>query len=631
MDRHAEARIYTYGGYEAAFLRRMIQSAGRPELADRLLPRLVNVLSVIHSHVYFPTHSNGLKEVAGYLGFRWTAPDASGLQSIVWRRQWEETGSAAVKETLTTYNREDCLALRVVTRCLDAIRPGQPTPGVNSAAPGGEAARVEAATRPPTIRGWTEGIYGVPDFGFICDRAYFDYQRERVFVRTSPAVRSSQHRNGRHRVKKHRRVNRQVELTGRTCPSCGGTELTRHPSGNLTRLAFDLRFTRGGIRRWLTRYTTTWHHCAGCGLRFLPGEYLRLQEFCHGLKSWVMYQYVAHRISLPNLADTLWESFGLPMHSSQVHAMKQILAASYEATYDRLRGKILAGPLVHADETDVKVRKVGQAYVWVFTNLEEVVFLYRPSREGDFLPYFLKGFGGVLVTDFYAAYDALPCDQQKCLIHLLRDFNKDLLANPWDEELKAIASAFGGLLRAVVATVDRHGLRRKYLGRHGPAVDAFFGSMAGKSYGSETAEGYRQRLLKYRGKLFTFLNQDGIPWNNNNAEHAIKAFAHYREGVDGFVTETGLRQYLILLSIQQTCRYKGVSFLKFLLSRETDIDAFRDHQSRRPAMPGVEVYPEGVSQPRPSRKRLTETASAGRRGAGEGCTETADPPSGRAG
>jgi predicted RecB family nuclease len=626
VDGHPDARIYTYGSYEAEFLRRMIPSADRPGLADRLLPRLVNVLSVIYPHVYFPTYSNGLKEVAGYLGFRWTAPDASGLQSIVWRRHWEDTGAAGLKETLTTYNREDCLALRAVTKCLEAIRPGLPTPGGAGGEGEREGTRVEDATRRPTMRGWTEGIYGVPDFGFVCDRAYFDYQREKVFIRTSPGVRKSQRRSGHRPWKKHRRVNREVELTSRTCPSCGGTELTRHPSGNLARLSLDLRITRGGIRRRVTRYTTAWHECAGCWKRFLPDEYLRLQEFGHALKSWAVYQYVAHRISMPSLADTIRESFGLPMQDSQVYDMKQILAGHYEGTYNRLREKILAGPLAHADETGMKVRKVGGAYVWVFTNLEEVVFLYRPSREGDFLAEFFEGFRGVLVTDFYAAYDSLPCAQQKCLIHLLRDFNKDLLANPWDEELKSIAAAFGGLLRTVVSAVDRHGLRKKHLGRHEPAVAEFFGGIAAKTYASETAEGYRQRLLKYRDKLFTFLAHDGVPWNNNNAEHAVKAFAHYREGVDGFVTETGLKQFLILLSIQQTCRYKGVSFLKFLLSRETDIDAFRDHQSRRRVMPAVEVYPEGASQTRPTRRRLPATGSVGQAAPPEGSVGAAGLP-----
>jgi len=39
-----------------------------------------------------------------------------------------------------------------------------------------------------------------------------------------------------------------------------------------------------------------------------------------------------------------------------------------------------------------------------------------------------KEFRGVLVSDFYAAYDS-PNAQQKCLIHLMRDINQELLNN----------------------------------------------------------------------------------------------------------------------------------------------------------------------------------------------------------
>ena len=42
----------------------------------------------------------------------------------------------------------------------------------------------------------------------------------------------------------------------------------------------------------------------------------------------------------------------------------------------------------------------------------------------------LKGFKGVLVSDFYPAYDWMECPQQKCLIHLMRDLNEDMLKNP---------------------------------------------------------------------------------------------------------------------------------------------------------------------------------------------------------
>src|SRR5262249_23919334 len=33
-------------------------------------------------------------------------------------------------------------------------------------------------------------------------------------------------------------------------------------------------------------------------------------------------------------------------------------------------------------------------------------------------------FKGTLVTDFYAAYNDLPCEHQRCWVHLLRDLHK---------------------------------------------------------------------------------------------------------------------------------------------------------------------------------------------------------------
>src|SRR5205814_9900527 len=118
--------------------------------------------------------------------------------------------------------------------------------------------------------------------------------------------------------------------------------------------------------------------------------------------------------------------------------------------------------------------KTGKGYVWVLASLEEVVFIYRPTREGGFIKELLKDFHGVLVTDFYAAYDAVECPQQKCLVHLMRDLNQDLLNNPFDEELRAITQSFGTLLQAIVQTVDQHGLKRRFLKKLDRGVASFF-------------------------------------------------------------------------------------------------------------------------------------------------------------
>jgi hypothetical protein len=290
------------------------------------------------------------------------------------------------------------------------------------------------------------------------------------------------------------------------------------------------------------------------------------------------------------------EFFGIRIAFSEMHMLKSLLAAYYAATYRNLLDTILTGPLLHVDETEVQLQ-TGKGYVWVFTNLEEVVYLYRPTREGEFLHELLKDFRGVLVSDFYGAYDGLACPQQKCLIHLMRDINQELLNNPFDDELKLITHPFGRLLRSIVTTIDTHGLKRHVLKQHQGAVEDFFRSLAEHSSTSDAAEALRARLLKYRDKLFTFLQYDGVPWNNNNAEHAIKQFAYYREDTIGSMTETGLSQYLVLLSICQTCKYKGVSFLKFLLSKEQDVGVFCQRQQHQPRRSALELYPEGFVPP----------------------------------
>jgi hypothetical protein len=101
----------------------MLLTAPEPcrESLSAILSNNTNILSIVSSHVYFPTTSNSLKDVGRFLGFRWTTPEASGLDSIVWREQWEEAHDNSLKTKLLDYNREDCSALRAVTEFIARI------------------------------------------------------------------------------------------------------------------------------------------------------------------------------------------------------------------------------------------------------------------------------------------------------------------------------------------------------------------------------------------------------------------------------------------------------------------------------------------------------------------------------
>jgi predicted RecB family nuclease len=132
--------VYHYGRYEQGFLDRMRRSANENEAAaiDRIRSRTCNVLGVIYSHFYFPTHSNSLKDIGKLLGAVWSADDASGIRSLAWRLAWESGREEALKEQLLVYNQEDCLALRRVTEfvfsaCNDGSAPPEGGPRVASA------------------------------------------------------------------------------------------------------------------------------------------------------------------------------------------------------------------------------------------------------------------------------------------------------------------------------------------------------------------------------------------------------------------------------------------------------------------------------------------------------------------
>ena len=181
----------------------------------------------------------------------------------------------------------------------------------------------------------------------------------------------------------------------------------------------------------------------------------------------------------------------------------------------------------------------------------------------------LKDFRGVLVSDFYAAYEAIPCPQQKCLIHLIRDLNEDVLKYPYDEELKRIGLAFAVLLKGMVETVDRFGLQESLLAKapfgRGSilSTDREVCPCKAEIADKSSKESIRE---KNRDKLFTFLKfADGVPWNNNNAEHGVKPFAALRQIIGGITSENGIRDYLSLLSIRETCKYMGLDFLDFVL------------------------------------------------------------------
>ncbi len=581
--------IFYFGKYESRVFKRMLRDNSSTKLKNFLMNKFTNILTVIYSNLYFPTYSNGLKDVGKYLSCSWSARNASGIQSIVWRKKWEDSKDNKLKDTLITYNFEDCIALKAVTDFIYEVFNRNNSEGLGDKLQSNIAFVEEIKSESESKQSLFGDLVAVSkDFEVVNKCAYFEYQRNKIYFRKNKTIRKNIKRKEKQANIKYR-PNKIIEIKSYKCPYCKSKGVLHSRDRFYTRICLDLRFLPHGIKRWITIYRMPIHSCSSCKKEFMPKKFRELRLYYrrsnvpqkykeqkgygHNLLAWTVHQNIVNRITFRDIESAARDYFGLPVGNRRGWELKCLAAEYYEATYHKILKKMVQGHLIHADETKVGLRdNIG--YVWVLATLEEVLYIYRPTREAGFLHELLKGFEGVLISDFYSGYDSLNCLQQKCLIHLIRDLNDEVLKNPFDDELKKIVTRFGSLVINIIGTIDRFGLKSRYLKKHKKEVKRYYKWLSKQIFNSDSAEGFKKRLIKYEKKLFIFLDHDNVPWNNNNAEVAIKYFANHRSRLKGKTTENGIKKHLILLSIYQTCKYKEINFLDFLLSKEQDIDKY---------------------------------------------------------
>lgn len=569
--------IIHYGSYETEFIKKMSTRYGAPTLTTKNPENqiAINLLSILHGQVYFPTYSNGLKDIGVWLGFIWSEASPVGINSVACRHEWEQTRNPTLKARLTAYNTEDCQAAAIVTEALISLHASDP--GAELTEKPSDAVYVRSLKRPQ--RRWGNFVSPFKDLEDINLTAWWDYQRDRIYVKSHEFVKQNRSPQTRERTRwlNHLPVSKFIICPEQPfCPFCGeACDAVSHRKKTL----YDLVFGKTSVKRRIVNYSFNEYWCSKCQKRYgEPAEFWHPGHFGKNLVAYVLYEAIELYIPFTTIQKNMSRFFNLDLPDYTLRGIRKTVAEGCRAIYDKILEHLVTGHLLHVDETEVSIRG-KPAYVWVFTNLHDVAYLYAGGREGAFLHEMLKDFKGVLVSDFYGAYDSMNCEQQKCLVHLIRDLNDDVLAHPYDEELKTIVRDFTALLKPIIGTIDRMGLKKRFLGKHRVAVNRFYSKLAKLNCRSEAASKCKQRFEKNQGKLFTFLNYDGIPWNNNNAEHAVKMFAQLRDIVRGSFTEASVRGYLVLLSICQTCKCNGLDFFDFLRSGEQDIYAFA--KSRR--------------------------------------------------
>jgi predicted RecB family nuclease len=120
--------FYHWHHYERTHLTKMAARFSVPDgQTEFVMDRMVDLSPLTTNAFAFPTHGEGLKDIARFLGFNWRQGDVDALASVALYSQWIDSDGtdAAAKQSILDYNEDDCRATRVVYDWLRAAALSQ--------------------------------------------------------------------------------------------------------------------------------------------------------------------------------------------------------------------------------------------------------------------------------------------------------------------------------------------------------------------------------------------------------------------------------------------------------------------------------------------------------------------------
>ncbi len=176
-------------------------------------------------------------------------------------------------------------------------------------------------------------------------------------------------------------------------------------------------------------------------------------------------------------------------------------------------------------------------------------------------------FNGVLVCDFYGAYNKLAAlAKQRCIVHLLREIKKVSQRNntaEWIGFAKEVKRLFKSAVllgrdRDKLAPQQQYESQKRRLWKRLVALYS-------ACYEDKDCQRLAKRwLYKYRNELLTFLDYPDVDPDNNHAERGIRRPVTMRKNSYGNRSDRGAETQAIMMSIFVTLKMRGLNPIDFL-------------------------------------------------------------------
>lgn len=117
--------------YHYAYLERMVFDIfalkyGAPSsLVSKFKENTIDLYNQTVEAVILPLYFYSLKDVAGYIGYKWDDPEAGGAESVVWYNEWLDKKNPDILKKILKYNEDDVRATLAIKEWLETQKPSK--------------------------------------------------------------------------------------------------------------------------------------------------------------------------------------------------------------------------------------------------------------------------------------------------------------------------------------------------------------------------------------------------------------------------------------------------------------------------------------------------------------------------
>ena len=347
------------------------------------------------------------------------------------------------------------------------------------------------------------------------------------------------------------------------------------PPGQYREIGFERRQVFDiDIRRLITEYRAEILE-DGNGQRFIapfPDHVARAVQYGNGVKAQAVYLSQYQLIPYQRVQEYFQDQMGLPISVGSIYNFNQQAFALLDQFERKLIDRLLASPLLHADETGININ--GKLH-WLhcLSNEHNTLFYAHTHRGTDAMNEkgVLPRFNGVLCHDHWKPYYRYTaCQHALCNAHHLRE-----LERAYEQDNQQWARQMQTLLQTILGAVKAQGgsLPPEQAEHYTQSYRALLKQAENECPPPAKPQNTRQRgrlrrsksrsllerLRLYEQDVLRFMTNPIVPFTNNQGENDIRMTKVHQKISGCFRAKEGADIFCRVRSYLSTCRKNNVS------------------------------------------------------------------------